>query len=78
MPFGLVNAPSTFQRFMEIALRPYLTKFCMVYIDDIIIFSKTAKEHAEHIRLILECLSQHQIKIKLSKCEFYKTELTIV
>ena len=75
MPFGLVNAPSTFQRFMEIALRPYLTKFCMVYIDDIIIFSKTAEDHADHIRLILECLNQHQIKIKLSKCEFYKTKL---
>jgi len=75
MPFGLVNAPSTFQRFMENALRPYLLKFCMVYIDDIIIFSKTADEHADHIRLILECLKKHEVKIKLSKCEFYKIEL---
>ena len=75
MPFGLVNAPSTFQRFMETALKPYLLKFCMVYIDDIIIFSKTAAEHLEHVRLVLEALDKFQIKVKLSKCEFFKIKL---
>jgi ADP-ribose pyrophosphatase YjhB (NUDIX family) len=75
MPFGLVNAPSTFQRFMETALKPYLLKFCMVYIDDIIIFSKTEQEHLEHVRLILETLNKFQVKIKLSKCEFFKIKL---
>ena len=75
MPFGLTNAPATFQRFMDEALRDYTMKFCMVYIDDIIIYSKTAKEHAEHIHLVLEALTQRQTKIKLSKCNFFKTSV---
>jgi hypothetical protein len=75
MPFGLTNAPATFQKFMESALRPFLMKFCMVYIDDIIIYSKTAEEHMEHIRLVLEALDKEKIKIKLSKCNFFRTSL---
>ena len=75
MPFGLSNAPATFQRFMENVLHEHIAKFCMVYIDDIIIYSKTAEEHAEHIKLVLGALNKHAVKIKLQKCHFYQTRI---
>ena len=75
MPFGLTNAPATFQRFMEDVLRPHLMKYCMVYIDDIIIYSDTAAEHAEHIEAVLRTLAEKDIKIKLSKCSFFRTQI---
>ena len=75
MPMGLTNAPATFQRMMEAVLRPFRTKFCMVYLDDIIIYSKTAEEHMEHILLVLEALRSHNLKIKLKKCDFFKTRI---
>ena len=56
MPFGLKNAPATFQRIIEEALRPILGKICTVYIDDIIIFSNTEEEHAKHIAMVLDLL----------------------
>ena len=75
MPFGLTNAPATFQRFMENVLRKYIMKFCMVYIDDIIIYSKTAEEHMQHIELVLQALDAEDVKIKLSKCNFFRTSI---
>ena len=75
MPMGLCNAPATFQRMMEAVLRPFLTKFAMVYLDDIIIFSKTPEEHLDHILQVLHALDKHHLRIKLSKCEFFKTEM---
>lgn len=75
MPMGLCNAPATFQRMMEAVLRPYLTDFCMVYLDDIIIFSRTAEEHTQHILLVLQALLKHGLKIKPKKCEFFKTRI---
>ena len=56
MPFGLKNAPATFQRTIEEALRPVLGKICTVYIDDIIIFSNNIDEHAKHVKIILSLL----------------------
>ena len=75
MPFGLTNAPSTFQRFMESVLREHLLLYCMVYIDDIIIYSKTAEEHLQHIEAVLKTLMKHKISIKWQKCNYSKLRL---
>jgi RNase H-like domain found in reverse transcriptase/Reverse transcriptase (RNA-dependent DNA polymerase) len=70
MPFGLTKAPSTFQAVMNDVFREYLDEFLMVYIDDILIFSRTAEDHLRHVELILARFRQHQLFAKLSKCEF--------
>ena len=75
MPMGLCNAPATFQRMMEAVLRPFLTKFAMVYLDDIIIFSRNPEEHLDHILQVLEALDKHHLRVKLKKCEFFKKEM---
>ena len=75
VPFGLTNAPATFQTLMNNILRPHLDNFVVVYIDDILIFSKTLEEHLQHLQQILEILRQHKLYAKLEKCEFLKEEL---
>jgi hypothetical protein len=70
MSFGLTNAPATFMRLMNSVFMEYLDKFVVVYIDDILIFSKTKEEHAEHLRLALTKLREHRLYAKFSKCEF--------
>lgn len=75
MPMGLTNAPATFQRMMESVLRPFLTDFCMVYLDDIIVYSRTEEEHVEHIITILKALHEHGLKIKPKKCELFRTKI---
>lgn len=75
MPFGLSNAPATFQNIMNDVLREYLDKFVVVYLDDIMIYSKNKQEHAEHLRLVLNALRKHQLYAKRSKCEFFCDEL---
>src|SRR3954468_13811425 len=76
MPFGLTNAPATFQALVQDILRPLLDKLVIVYIDDILIFSKTDAEHCEHIRQVLALLRQHKLYGKISKCEFFKTSVS--
>ena len=71
MPFGLKNAPATFQRLMD----RILMKFCFVYKDDIVIFSKSLQEHLQHRKLIFEELEQYGLKIKLDKSEFLRKEV---
>lgn len=71
MPFGLTNAPATFQRLMNYVLRDYINKICVVYLDDILIYSKNEKEHSEHVSTIINVLRKHQLYAKKSKCEFY-------
>lgn len=70
MGFGLTNAPATFQSMMNELLRPYLRKFVVVFLDDILIFSKSWKEHLEHVRIILETLQRHKLFCKPKKCQF--------
>ena len=69
--FGLTNAPATFMRLMNSVFMEYLDKFVVVYIDDILIYSKNEEEHAEHLRLVLNKLREHRLYAKFSKCEFW-------
>ena len=75
LPFGLTNAPATFQALMNDMFRPYIGKFMAIYLDDILIFSKTPDEHLQHLRLVLQTLKDAQLYAKLSKCEFNLREL---
>src|SRR6266540_2565498 len=75
MPFGLKNAPATFQRLMIRVLGQYLYDFVIVYIDDILIYSKSKEEHKRHLHLVFQALRKAGLKIKLKKCEFGKKEL---
>ena len=75
MPFGLTNAPSTYQEYINNALKEYLDDFVIAYLDDILIFSKTEQEHVEHVRKVLQKLADAEIPLKLSKCEFHKTSI---
>eukprot|EP00873_Tetraselmis_striata_P015419 jgi/Tetstr1/435683/TSEL_024582.t1 len=68
-------AGAGFQTMMNRVLSPYLGKFCVVYLDDVLIYSKTAEEHLEHIRLVLRELQRHHLHIKLSKCSFGRTSV---
>jgi len=69
MPFGLTNAPATAQCFVNDTLREFLDQFCVCYIDDILIYSKTAEEHREHVRKVLQKLKEAGLFIKPEKCE---------
>ncbi|KAL5796687.1 hypothetical protein ACOSQ2_001507 [Xanthoceras sorbifolium] len=75
MPFGLCNAPSTFQAAMNEIFRPHLRRFVLVFFDDILIYSRSMEEHLSHLEIVLEILGHHQFYIKMSKCEFVKDEL---
>ncbi|GBG66294.1 hypothetical protein CBR_g57893 [Chara braunii] len=75
MPFGLTNAPATFQRCMNDLFRPWLDKFVVVYLDDILVFSRTLQEHRGHPRQVLEKLREANFKINAKKCEWAKTQV---
>ncbi|GJR99914.1 putative reverse transcriptase domain-containing protein [Tanacetum coccineum] len=71
MPFGLTSTPAVFMDLMNYACKPYLEKFLIVFIDDILIYSHNKEEHADHLRIILELLRKEELYAKLSKCDFW-------
>ena len=76
MPFGLTNAPATFQHLMETCLGEMHLKWCIIYLDDIIVFSKTPEEHIERLWGMFEKLAVAGLRLKPSKCEFFKLQVT--
>ncbi|GJX80007.1 putative reverse transcriptase domain-containing protein, partial [Tanacetum coccineum] len=75
MSFGLTNAPAVFMDLMNRVCKPYLDKFVIFFIDDILIYSKSEEEHAEHLKLILELLKKEELYAKFSKCEFWLSKV---
>ena len=75
MPFRLTNAPATFMTLMDTVLRPFLGKFVVVFLDDILVYSRSKEEHLNHLRQVFEVLREHQLYAKDSKCDFFKIEI---
>jgi hypothetical protein len=71
MSFGLPNAPAYFMYLMNKVFMEYLDKFVVVFINDILVYSRSEEEHEEHLRLALQKLQEHRLYAKLSKCEFW-------
>ena len=78
MPFGLCNAPATFQRLMDKVMKKYLGKFVLVYLDDLTIYSKTFEEHVQHLSLIFQTLRDAQLKLNKDKCHFFLHVITFL
>ena len=75
IPFGLTNAPMNFMCMMNKIFSKYLDKFILVFIDDILVYSKNKEEHEEHLRKVLRVLREHHLYAKFSKCDFYKPQI---
>jgi len=71
LPFGLTNAPAYFMDLMNRVLHPFLDKFVVVFINDILVYSKSKEEHAEHLRIVLSTLAAHKLYAKFKKCDFW-------
>ena len=75
MPLGLTNAPAPFVDLMHRVFQLYLDQFVVVFVDDMLIYSQSEKEHEDHLRIILQALKEHQLYAKFSKCEFWLNEV---
>ena len=71
MPFGSTNAPATFMDLMNSVFKPYLDQFVVVFIDDILVYSRSGEEHERHLSIVLQTLRDKQLFAKLKKCEFW-------
>ena len=78
MSFGLTNAPAAFMELMNGVFRPYLDSFVIVFIDDILVYSKTEEDHVRHLRIVLQRLREEKLYAKFSKCEFWLTSVTFL
>ena len=78
MPFGLTNAPTAFMDLMNRVFHPYLDRFVIVFIDDILVYSGSSEEHSEHLRIVLQTLWERQLYAKLSKCQFLLERVTFL
>ena len=72
IPFGLTNAPATFMCLMNNIFHKYLDLFVLIFLDDILIYSKTEEEHQQHLEIVLQTLREHELYAKFEKCEFFK------
>nr|GFC98345.1 RNA-directed DNA polymerase homolog [Tanacetum cinerariifolium] len=78
MPFGLTNAPAVFMDLMNRVFYEFLDKFVIVFIDDILVFSKSKEEHEDHLRTVLQTLRQEKLYGKFSKCEFWLSSVAFL
>ena len=78
MYFGLTNAPAAFMDLMNRVFRPFLDQIVIVFIDDILVYSRSEEEHAMHLRLVLQTLREHQLYVKFSKCEFWLDQVAFL
>ena len=78
MPFGMKNASMAFMDLMNRVFRPYVDHFVVVFIDDILVYSKDRENHDTHLRVVLETLRKEQLYVKLSKCEFWLNEVSFL
>ena len=78
MPFGLTNAPAVFMDLMNRVFHEFLDKFVIVFMDDILIYSKSKEEHETHLRVVLETLRQKKLYAKFSKCEFWLEQVAFL
>ena len=78
MPFGFTNAPTVFMDLMNRVFRPYLNQFVVVFIDDILVYSKDEQEHKQHLKIVQQTLREKKLYSKLSKCDFRLNEVSFL
>ena len=75
MPFRLCNVPATFQHLMQNTLGELNLTYCVIYLDDVIVYGHTEEEHLEQLRIVLECFQEFNLKLKPSKCSYFQSEI---
>jgi len=78
LPFGLTNAPATFMHLMNSVFADYLDEFVIVFLDDVLVFSRTTEEHKRHVRLVLQRLREHRLYANIKKCEFFQPKISFL
>ena len=78
MPFGLTNAPATFQMEMNRIFFPLIGKCMFVYLDDLVIFSKSEEDHLEHLKAVFQIIKENRLKINIEKCHFFMKEVEVL